>query len=245
MNLAASWSKDLRPGSSTRTGMGKSESALKSSRQASKLAGFPAPGLGEAARSQMKKTGRTQKGQSLVEFVFALPFLILAIVAIIYFGKAFYTKQMLCFAAQECARFAARVPNLSDPSVRDAIRGFTTDGALIGEDDPSSNISPIYRALSSAHMLSGDDGAHGNLPPGSTVKILPWDDDQSSTGDTVKVEISYPFGLMVDPRTGTSSDKFGDSVNISFGTEGPETAVPFANTTITEAASAAQEVYQQ
>lgn len=179
----------------------------------------------------------------MVELAFALPLVLLCLVAIIYFGRAFYTKQILSYAAQEGARSAARIPNLKDSSVRDAVRGFTTDGASTGPDDPASNPSPIYKALSAAHMLDGDDGTHGNLPPGASVKILPWDDGGSSA-DTVTVEIQYPFGLMVSNKTGqNASDKFGDSVNISLGKA--DSAIPFANTTLAESASAAQEIFQE
>lgn len=195
----------------------------------------------------IKNPGRQSRasGQALVEMALALPFLLIALVAIIYFGRAFYTKQILSYAAQEGARAAARIPNLSDPSVRDTIRGFTTDGALVGNDDPSTNPSPIYRALSAAHMLSGADRAHGDLPPGASIEILPWDEGGGSTTDTVTVQIKYPFGLMVDTQTGKGSDTFGDSVNISLGGGSSDGAVSFANGSISEAASAAQEIYQQ
>lgn len=197
--------------------------------------------------ANIKNPGRQSRasGQALVEMALALPILLIALVAIIYFGRAFYAKQILSYAAQEGARAAARIPNLADPSVRDAIRGFTTDGALVGTDDPSTNPSPVYRALSAAHMLSGADRAHGDLPPGASVEILPWDEGGSSMTDTVTVQIKYPFGLMVDSQTGKGPDTFADSVNISLGGSTPDGAVSFANGTISESASAAQEIYQQ
>lgn len=138
----------------------------------------------------------------------------------------------------------ARVPNLSDPQVRDAIRGFTTDGALLGPDDPAQNPSPIYGALSAAKMLSSADKSHGNLPQGASVKILPFD-DAAAASDTVTVQISYPFGLTMDWSTGQNAGPFGDSIDIALSGNRQDQPVSFANMTIQESATAAQEIFQE
>ena len=180
----------------------------------------------------------------MVEFAFAIPFLLLIIVGILYFGRYFFAAQSILQATQEGARFAARIPNLSDPQVRDAVRGFTTDGAVVGPDDPSQNPSPIYAALSAAKMLSGPDRAHGNLPPGANVMILPFDGN-GGPSDTVTVVIQYPFGLSMDYKTGQNVGPFGDSVNIAMSLNNQNPPVSFGNLTIQESATAAQEIYQQ
>lgn len=186
---------------------------------------------------------RARRGQSMVEFALAIPFLLLVLLGIVYFGKYFYVAQNVVYAAQEGARMAARVPNLKDPSVRDAIRGFTTDGALVGVDDATQNPSPIYCALSAAKMLSGDDGAHGNLPGGAEIKILPYDDNAPDSG-TVTVQIKFPFGLMLDYRSSAPQGEFGNSVDIVSGATRSETPVSFANLSIQQSASATHEIYQ-
>ncbi|MBX9689816.1 MAG: pilus assembly protein [Candidatus Obscuribacterales bacterium] len=189
-----------------------------------------------------EKKQRRKSAQALVEFALSIPFLILAIVAIVYFGKAFYVKQVLSYAAQNAARSAARMPRLSDESVRDSLRGFSVDGALIGPDDPQSNPSPVYRALSAAHMLSSDDGMHGDLPEGASVQILPFDEGESNS-EIVTVKIQYPFGLMHDWRSNQGDSEFGETITISEGV--PNSGISFGESDIIESASAAQEIYQQ
>ncbi len=191
------------------------------------------------------KLRRHRSGQAMVEFALSIPFVLLLLVAILYFGRYFFASQTLLYAAQEGARSAAKIPNLSDPSVRDSIRGFTVAGEVVGPDDSSLNPSPVYCALSAAKMLSGPDRAHGGLPPGATVKILPWDDGDNSLSDTVTVLIQYPFGLSMDWKTGKTSEKFGDSINIALSLNNEKPPVSFANMTIQQSACAGQEIYQQ
>jgi len=164
----------------------------------------------------------------MVEFALSLPLLLLFLVSILYFGRAFYVKQIVTMAAQEGTRMIARVPGLSDNSTRDYMRGFTTDGQTINA------ASPVYLALAAGHLLDGPNGASGNLPAGSRVEILPWDDASTSLpAGTVSVRIQYPFKFLSSPKFGT--------VRVWSGPDGA--AIPFANTLISEQAVAAQEVY--
>lgn len=180
----------------------------------------------------------------MVEFALSIPLILLLLIGIIYFGRYFFTCQCLLYAAQETARAAARIPNLSDPSVRDAIRGFTVDGAVVGPDDASLNPSPVYAALSAAKMLSSNDKAHGNLPAGASVKILPWDDAGADLTDTVTVEIEYPFSLTMDFASGQSQGGY-DRVDIALAGDASSPNVSFDRINIKQAATAAQEIYQQ
>lgn len=187
---------------------------------------------------------RPKRGQSLIEFVLAIPFLLLCLVSIVYFGKFFYTKQVIAYAAQEGARAAARIPNLSDSQALDTVRGFTTGGAVSGNEDPASNPSAIYRALSAGKLLSGPGGASGSLPQGARVVISPFDDGTAINNDRVTVTIEYPFGLFFNPQTGANQ---GDITNVSIAmtANASDDAVPFQDFLLSESASAAQEVYQQ
>lgn len=176
---------------------------------------------------------RSESGQAMIEFALCLPLLMLFIFGIIYFGRTFYTKQIITMSVQEGARMACRMPDLSNAVSRDYVRGFTTAGQALNSN------SPIYQAMAAGHLLSGPQGASGDLPPGTTVSILPWDDGSVTmpTG-TVGVRIQYPFVFIGSPFPGNQSPR--GQMNVWMGPGGPP--VPFLDTVITEQAVATQEV---
>lgn len=174
----------------------------------------------------------------MVEFALAIPFLLLILIAIMYFGRAFLVSQVLLNAAQEGARVASRTPNLNDSAVRDMVRGFSVGGSGINEN------SVIFANVASARLLS--NGATGDLPAGASIKILPWDAD-GSAGDTtppgtVAVRIEYPFQLIGSPFV--AGDPAPD-IAIATSIDGSGAPVSFVNFTISERAVASQEVYQE
>jgi hypothetical protein len=173
----------------------------------------------------------------MVEFALAIPFLLLVILSIIYFGRMYYLSQTILYAAQEGARAAARVPDLRNPAVRDLVRGFSVDGQEINPD------SIICAALASARLLSS--GTAGHLPPGARVKILPWDSDGSAADytppGTVAVSIEYPFQLLGNPFT----DADAPELQIALTAQGQGQPVPFHNMRISEKATVSQEIYQE
>lgn len=177
-----------------------------------------------------------KSGQSMIEFALSLPFLLLILVAVLFFGRYFLITQVLLYAAQETAKIAARTPNLSDDATRSQIRGFTTTGGALNVN------SVLYGALGAARLLS--QTTSGDMPPGSVVEIMPWD---ATNGDilppqgTVEVRIDYPFQLMGNPFQGPAPP----SVAIATTVSGPPQAIKFLNFTISQKAVAAQEVYQQ
>ena len=174
----------------------------------------------------------------MVEFALAIPFLLLALFAIIYFGRAFLVKQAIAYAAQEGARALARVPNLKDPQTRDYVRGFTLGGQGINPD------SVIYSALGAARLLSA--GVTGNLPANGKVKILPWDGDGSAADytppGTIAVRIEYPFQLLGNAFSGEGD---APELKIAIEPEDPGNPVIFKNLTISERATVSQEIYQE
>lgn len=183
---------------------------------------------------------RCTDGQAMVEFALVMPFVLLCLIAIIYFGRAFYVTQTLSFAAQEGAKVAARTPNLQDTSTRESVRGFSTDGAA------STASSVISSTLGAAHLLS--NGETGDLPSGAKVLILPFDADgsaQSSTpAGTISVLIEYPFSLLINPFTGTSSGEV-QSVSIALSADAADPAVPFPDFVIRQRATVSPEIYQE
>lgn len=191
-------------------------------------------------RTQTQGRTRNGGGQSLVEFALAIPFLLLCLVGIIYFGKLFYIKQVIAYAAQEGARAASRLPDLSNSATIDRVRGFSEDGSVTGPDD-ESNPSPIYRALAAARLLSGSEGRQGSLPGGARVLV----EGAQQNSDRVTVTVEYPFGLFYNSQTGSNS--FGEvtAVNIAMSAAPEAEPVKFGDFLLRETASAAQEVYQQ
>jgi hypothetical protein len=181
---------------------------------------------------------RTSQGQSLVEFAFAAPVLLMFVVGIVYFGKAFYQIQVLAFTAQEGARLAARTPSLSDPTNRDFVRGFTTGGTAVNTS------SIIYQSLGAAQLLS--NGNDGNLPPGASVKIMPWDSDGTTITQpgTISISIQYPFSLLINPFTKQSAtDVTAVSIPLTLDPAAPQ--ITFPDFAMTEQATVSQEIYQQ
>jgi Flp pilus assembly protein TadG len=169
----------------------------------------------------------------MVEMVLSIPFLLLALFSIIYFGRFFYTSQVITYAAQEGARVASRVPNLQDSDVRAAVAGFTANGTAVNTN------SVVYGAFSSARLLT--NGTTGNLPTGAKVKLLPWDsdgspDDQVPVG-TVAVRIQYPFKLLGQDPNATGH------LTLSLGTQDP--IADLADFVLSEKATASQEIYQE
>jgi hypothetical protein len=175
----------------------------------------------------------------MVELGIAMPFLMLMLVAILFFGRYFLMAQTLLYAAEEGAKLASRTPNLSDPDVRNLVRGFSTGGGQ------SNGQSLICIALGAANLLS--NGQTGSLPTGAKVEILPWDSD-GSPGDaavqpgTVQVRIDYPFSLLANPF-GTSTIA-NQNIGIAMTANGSGRPVQFNSFTITQRATAAWEVYQ-
>jgi len=174
----------------------------------------------------------------MVEFALAIPLLLLVLLAIVYFGRVFFVSQVLLHAAQEGARIASRTPGLNDAATRDMVRGFSVSGAGINQN------SVIFADLASGRLLS--QGVSGDLPPGSKVKILPWDADGSASDmvppGTIAVRIQYPFHLAggtFDTTDGAAPIAIATSID---GSGGP---VPFTNFTISQQATVSQEIYQE
>lgn len=75
-----------------------------------------------AVRAVLRRLRRREHGQSLVEFALLIPVLMIFVVAVIDFGKALFTYQVITNAAREGARRAAVADELaSDSVVRAAI----------------------------------------------------------------------------------------------------------------------------
>ncbi len=173
----------------------------------------------------------------MVEFAISVPFILLIMVSLLYFGKYYFLAQILLYTAQEGTKAASFTPNLSDPTVRDNFRGFTISGA------PTNPNSIIYMAFSSAHLLS--QGTTGNLPEGAKIEILPWDSDGTVNDiippGTIGLRVDYPMQLMGSPFNSNAQNQQIVGISMSNGAAPP---VQFLNFIITQRAVAAQQLYQ-
>jgi len=67
-----------------------------------------------SAQRAKRRFGRQQKAQSIVEFAFSLPFLLVIVLGILEFGLVFTTYVAVVNATHEGAVFASMYPQLSD-----------------------------------------------------------------------------------------------------------------------------------
>jgi len=88
----------------------------------------------------MKSLARCRRGQALVEFALVLPLLMLLILGIVEFGRAWNAKQILTDAAREGARLSV----VGDPTITDTSQvnpSIRTIIALAGLDSSTVTIS--------------------------------------------------------------------------------------------------------
>lgn len=102
--------------------------------------------------SNNNREGCSNSGQSLVEFAFVLPILLLLMVAIIDFGTFFYSQMAISNAAWEGARAGATIidPTQGDQEITGAIHnaayGLDTSRLVI-DIDPGQDEKPRNQAF--------------------------------------------------------------------------------------------------
>jgi len=116
---------------------------------------------------RLRKLWRRDDGAALMEAAFVLPLLLFVSVAIIEFGRAFQTWQIVTNAAREGARVAV-LPGMTD----DAIRTRVQDYMQMGITSPGSATITIDRA--------------------TTVSI-----GGAATASASRVQVDYPFTFIV------------------------------------------------
>lgn len=97
----------------------------------------------------MNPTGKTKRGQALVEFALLVPVMLLLVIGIAEFGRAWMTENILTGAAREGARFAAVQPSYNYIDIRDRV-----DTVLSG-----TGIAPTVNVT----LISG--------PPANSIKV--------------------------------------------------------------------------
>ena|SRR5688572_8877753 len=116
---------------------------------------------------RLRALWRRDDGAALIEAAFVLPLLLFVSVAIIEFGRAFQTWQVVTNAAREGARVAV-LSGMSD----DAIKARVADYLQMGLDSPETAKVAIDRA--------------------TTVSL-----GGTATASASRVQIDYPFSFIV------------------------------------------------
>jgi Flp pilus assembly protein TadG len=89
--------------------------------------------------NRLLKSARRERGAALLETAIALPIVMLIAVAIIEFGAAFQTWQVLTNAAREGARLAV-LPSTNEAAVTDRVQAYMEAGSLRAADDADIDI---------------------------------------------------------------------------------------------------------
>lgn len=110
---------------------------------------------------------KSERGQALLETALTMPLLLLVVVGIFEFGRAYQTWQVLTNAAREGARVAV-LPNAAASAASTRVTAYLQSGQLSSPSSASVTVT----------MVSIDIGA-GAAAPAS------------------RVTVSYPFEFMV------------------------------------------------
>lgn len=102
-------------------------------------------------RARLRRMWPDERGQSLVEMALVLPLLLLLLVGIIDFGRAFNNYIIITNAAREGARYASHFPHYEE-GIIDTVQREATDSGV-----PPESISVTIVGL--------------NAPPGGTIEV--------------------------------------------------------------------------
>ncbi|MEO7987690.1 MAG: TadE/TadG family type IV pilus assembly protein [Gemmatimonadales bacterium] len=125
---------------------------------------------------------KPERGQSLVEFAMVVPLLLLVVVGIIEFGRAWNQSQVVTDAARQGARTAA-VLNSDPVATEDSVRHV------------------VERAL-----------ANGNIDPNANGVTIEIENFQGGTNTPASVRVSVPYQfVMFGPVMALASQSFPDA----------------------------------
>ena len=148
-----------------------------------------------------------RRGQALVEFALVAPIFILSLLALIEFGRAVYSIQMLHNAAREGARYAivhgsgsfcpsgpmpSGSPNSCDPlaeNVKQAVRDFAI--GILGSNSSSFVVTVCY---TKQHDLTPN-----TCPDDNAGSVFGEDEADNQRGSAVRVTVSYPYTSFLAP----------------------------------------------
>ena len=150
---------------------------------------------------------RERRGQAIVEFALVAPIFILSLLALIEFGRAVYSIQMLHNAAREGARYAivhgsgsfcpsgpmpAGQPNNCDPlaeNVKQAVRDFAI--GIIGSNSSAFVVTVCY--------TKQHDQTPNTCPDGNAGNDFGQDGADNQRGSAVRITVSLPYASLLQP----------------------------------------------
>jgi Flp pilus assembly protein TadG len=118
-------------------------------------------------KGTLRKLARTERGAALLETAITMPLLLLVVVGIFEFGRAYQTWQVLTNAAREGARIAV-LPNSTTGTVQARVLTYMQYGQLPNAAAASINVNP-----------------NATIPYGA------------GTATASIVTVSYPFNFIV------------------------------------------------
>lgn len=134
----------------------------------------------------MKKTFRSHRGASVVEFAIVLPLLVILIFGIIEFSLALYDKAIVTNASREGARkgIVARWDN-SDPAIYDPVT--------------ATEIQTVVNNYLSNYLITFAGFTPVSFNPAITP-CPPTGTHDTSTGSELRVTVVYPYTFLVMPN---------------------------------------------
>jgi Flp pilus assembly protein TadG len=126
----------------------------------------------------MHRYDRSSRGQSLVEFTLVLPVLLLLLIGIAEFGRAWMTRNILTGASREAVRIAAVQGNTASALSRanTILSSAGISGALVNIDVPSTpysicsvTVSYVF-PVSIAGFLPGLGGTNFTLSTSTSMR---------------------------------------------------------------------------
>jgi len=157
------------------------------------------------ARGEMRGLFRSTEGVAIAEFAISLPLLLVLVVGIFDFGKAFNVKQKVTGAAREGARFAASMPtndlyNGGTPQSVNAIRD-TVDSYLQAEKINDCGLAgQAGTPVGGSNSLKWQYTAAGSGCPGTLTLVIArsYSFTTAVSGQTLniistQVTLQYPY----------------------------------------------------
>lgn len=153
------------------------------------------------------RSRRRRRGQALVEFALVAPIFILTLLALIEFGRAVYSVQMLHNAAREGARYAivhgsasfcpsgpmpAGQANTCDPlaeNVKQTVKDFAI--AIIGSDSSDFVVTVCW---TKQHDLTPN-----TCPDGNAGDVFGQGEADNQRGSAVLVTVSFSYESLLAP----------------------------------------------
>lgn len=142
-----------------------------------------------AGRVGQPRRVAADSGQALVEFALVLPILLMVVIGIFEFGRAWNTYQVITDAAREAARTAVVKKSETSSSITQVVNDALTRASLRTASFNNANPCPTGKVTAADVCIAGLGGA---------------------TGSSATVQVRYPYsftflGRLLEWTTGQSN----------------------------------------